>query len=208
MGVLLPVCRACKSRQKVGRQTFSATRSGGEGKTERGIPRPTKRHPGKCKVSTENGNKDSPRARKTQNWRQMDTKTEKGWSTGKFRAMARSTLLECGCRREASGRGRRVGGALPGSPCAHCRVQSPAARQGDWWLGLGLGGRSGEQSESLTSPRPEESSKFAPRDHSSASPLGRKPLRLRRALLPRCWSGRCLGERRRVGAVAPSLGSG
>lgn len=57
MGVLLPVCRAYKSRQKVGRQTFSATRNGGEGKTERGIPRPTKRHPDKCKVSTENGNR-------------------------------------------------------------------------------------------------------------------------------------------------------
>lgn len=203
MGVLLPVCRAYKSRQKVGRQTFSATRNGGEGK----FPDPRKDIQANARFPQKTAT-DSPRARKTQNWRQMDTKTEKGWSTGKFRAMARSTLLECGRRRDASERGRRVGGALPGSPCAHCRVQSPAARQGDWWLGLGLGGRSGEQSESLTSPRPEESSKFAPRDHSSASPLGRKPLRLRRALLPRCWSGRCLGERRRVGAVAPSLGSG
>lgn len=66
MAVLLPVCRAFKSSQKVGRQTFSATGGEGEEKTEREIPRSTNRHPGKCRVSTGNADKDSPRARKTQ----------------------------------------------------------------------------------------------------------------------------------------------
>lgn len=43
-----------------------------------------------------------------------------------------------------------------------------------------LEGRRGAQPESLTSPRPEaEDAKFAPRDHSSASPLGPEAARAR-----------------------------
>lgn len=38
----------------------------GERKTEQGIPRHTNRHPGKCRVSAEDGDKDSRKARKTE----------------------------------------------------------------------------------------------------------------------------------------------
>lgn len=113
-------------------QPFSETRNRGERKTEGGIPRPTKRHLSKCRVSTGNRDKDSPKARKTesQKLRQMDTETEKNLSTGKLRATDRSAFPECGHRTEVSGRKRKAGGALPRSPRAHSRFQSPTARKG------------------------------------------------------------------------------
>lgn len=113
-------------------QPFSETRNRGERKTEGGIPRPTKRHLSKCRVSTGNRDKDSPKARKTesQKLRQMDTETEKNLSTGKLRATDRSVFPECGHGTEVSGRKRKAGGALPRSPRAHSRFQSPTARKG------------------------------------------------------------------------------
>lgn len=125
VGVLLPVCTAYTSSQKVGNQHFGATGGGGGRKTERGIPRPTNRHRGKCRISTGNGDKDSPRERKTQSQslRQTDTETEKGRSTGRLRATARTALWDCGRLTEASERERPAGSALPGSP-AH----TPASR--------------------------------------------------------------------------------
>lgn len=167
MGVLLPVCRAYKSRQKVGRRTFSATRSGGEGETERGIPRPTDIPPSKCKEGFHRkrrqrfieGEKDRVTEPETNGYQDR-----KRLEYRQIQSDGRATLPECGRRREASGRERRAGGALPGS--AH----TPASRvlrrdQGMRGWVSALEGRSGEQSESLTSPRPERSSKFAPCDH-------------------------------------------
>lgn len=61
---------------------------GGERKTEPGFPGPTNRHPGKCKVSAEDGDKDSPKARKTQNHNGYGDRK----STGKLRAKARTAL--------------------------------------------------------------------------------------------------------------------
>lgn len=129
--VLLSISRVNKSSEKVGGQPFSETTSGGEGKTEGGIPRPTKRHLGKCRVSTGNGDKNSPKARKTesQRLRQMDTET-KSRSTGKLRATAGSALPECG-RRTGFGEGamgrRRT---PPLSPSTLPRPESNRAARG------------------------------------------------------------------------------
>lgn len=60
----------------------------------------------------------------------MDTETEKNLSTGKLRATDWSAFPECGHRTEVSGRKRKAGGALPRSPRAHSRFQSPTARKG------------------------------------------------------------------------------
>lgn len=99
----------------------------------------------------------------------------KGQGASKLRSMDRSALPECGRSAAQKLRGEGDGQATrsPGLP-AHTPA-SGVPRRGKRMCGgvSALEGRRGAQPESLTSPRPEaESAKFAPRGHSSASPLG------------------------------------
>lgn len=174
VGVLLPVCRTYKSSQKVGGSLSVRLGLGEREKLSEGFSDPQTDIQANAGFSQKRrqGFTEGEKDTESQSPRQTDTETEKGRSTSKLRAMARTALPECGRGTEASGRERRAGGALPGSPA--CTPASGVQRRGKGDGGqVPVSWERGEQSKSLTSPRPEvESSKFAARDYSSASPFG------------------------------------
>lgn len=176
VGVLRPVRRAYKSGQKGGGEVSPAVRLG-LGKWSEGLSDPRRDTQTNAGFPQETeGEIHRRRETQSQSPRQTNTRTEKGgaqanserWMGPRSRNAAEAPHRSFGERATGRRRATRV------SPHTLLRLES-RARPGKRMCGgvSALEGRRGAQPESLTSSRPEaESPKFAPRDHSSASPFG------------------------------------